>query len=49
MKMNTFSEDELLAAIQVQLIYIIMRLIHGVSQPGGLDLQIMVTFKVSHG
>lgn len=46
--MSELSEEGLVAAIQVQLIYIIMRLVHGENQADGLDLQIVITFKVGY-
>ena len=45
-KMNSFSDECLLAAIQVQVMYLVMRLIDGATQPSELDVQLLVTFKV---
>ncbi|KAI0120999.1 hypothetical protein BJ170DRAFT_156515 [Xylariales sp. AK1849] len=45
-EMNDFSDECLLAATQVQIMYLIMRLIDGATQPDPIDLQIVVTFKV---
>ncbi|KAI3324751.1 hypothetical protein HD806DRAFT_493507 [Xylariaceae sp. AK1471] len=45
-EMNSLSEECLLAAIQAQSMYIIMRLADGVTEPDDLDLQLLIAFKV---
>ena len=44
--MNDLSDECLLAAIQVQVTYLIMRLVDGAAQPDKLDVQLLLTFKV---
>ena len=45
---KTFSAQELLAALQAQIIYMIMRFVDGALEPGNLNQQLVVTYQVSY-
>ncbi|KAH8662550.1 hypothetical protein BX600DRAFT_466558 [Xylariales sp. PMI_506] len=45
-EMNTFTNEEVLGAIQAQTIYLLMRVIDQATEPAGLNLDILRTFKL---
>ncbi|KAH8885716.1 c6 zinc finger domain-containing protein [Thozetella sp. PMI_491] len=45
-EMKTFSDYDLLAAIQAHIIYIIMRFVDGSSQPADMNMQLVISHKV---
>jgi septum formation topological specificity factor MinE len=42
-----FSSEDLLAALQAQIIYMIMRFVDGASEPVDLNQQLVITYQVS--
>ena len=45
--MSTFSSDDILAAIQAQVIYMIMRVVDEAAEPASLNVDMLSAFKVS--